>query len=186
VETASGAEERGREVFRDVALDATADGEAVPSAGQAGVAEDGDEQEGEEVPLTRGISSDDGIASLARAAPGEDATGNGLGPEWEEVVRAPGGMTREAACEQNRADDASLEETLSLRAVEVTLSPSAGHLTSLDVWCPGWSSGGKHKRALCRYFARRGHPIVGVSLQFFAALAAIRLAGVGLTGSVAW
>ena len=34
-------------------------------------------------------------------------------------------------------------------------------MSRIDVWCPGWSSGGRHKRAFCRHFARLGYPVVG-------------------------
>jgi len=54
-----------------------------------------------------------------------------------------------------------MSSAVSICTVEVTRSQSSGHMSRLDVWCAGWSSGGKHKRALCRHLADLGHPVVG-------------------------
>ena len=68
-----------------------------------------------------------------------------------------------AAMAQNRADDDLMAASVAIRTVPdgITRSLSSGYMSKIDVWCDGWSSGGKHKRALCRHLTTLGHPVVG-------------------------
>jgi len=70
---------------------------------------------------------------------------------------------RAAAVALNRADDVRLSSVVTIRTVDggVTEALSSGHMSRIDVWCGGWSSGGKHKRALCRHLSDLGYPVVG-------------------------
>eukprot|EP01052_Picozoa_sp_SAG31_P003090 SAG31_NODE_115_length_24128_cov_47.693912_13_plen_264_part_00 len=48
-----------------------------------------------------------------------------------------------------------------VETVQVSRSPSARYLSTVDLWCGAGSSGGRHKRRLCQLLSASGHPVVG-------------------------
>lgn len=114
------------------------EGDALGLAMQEHEADDDDDDEEED-------------ASADKTADGNPASSGAMGVEER----------RAAAVALNRADDRKMASAVSICTVEVTRSQSSGHMSRVDVWCNGWSSGGKHKRALCRHLAELGHPVVG-------------------------
>eukprot|EP00941_MAST-03F_sp_MAST-3F-sp1_P002814 g2814.t1 len=55
----------------------------------------------------------------------------------------------------------SLGKSISIRTVNITRCRSSGHLTLLDLYCPGMASGRKLNNLLFSYFESRGYPVVG-------------------------
>lgn len=112
----------------------------VQSGGDAGDAnddDDGDNDEGDD------DEDEEGGAGLENT---EGAASGGAARCWHR---------------RNQDEDTLLWGGMRLRTAALSRSSSAGWLSTLDMWCVGFGSGGRHKRALCRCFAAAGHPLVG-------------------------
>lgn len=102
-------------------------------------------------------TSESGVEAVGSDGDDEDADAGAAGDAAQIAAK------RAAAMAQNRVDDDLMAASIAIRTIPdgLTRCNGAGYMSKIDVWCDGWSSGGKHKRALCRHLTQIGHPVVG-------------------------